>query len=78
MKAMIAMQDMKAMFDTVCMQYPPDAKLVFHGDGASINVGHITQEAIEDPIVPTQQLAVTTNIPYRADLMGVGKFVLRF
>ena len=70
--------DIGSFFDVVCQQYQPDAKLVFFGDGASINKSKEAKAAIAKPTVPGQQLEQLTNCPYRPDLMGVGKYFLPF
>ena len=65
--------DMSTFFDTVVYDYPCKSKLVLHGDGASINKSKETQHCFDDPLKKTTKVVRSTNIPYRPDLMGVGK-----
>ena len=65
--------DMCDLFDAVVKTFPCKSKLVLHGDGASINKSKEASHAIENPLKKTTKVVATTNVPYRPDLMGVGK-----
>ena len=65
--------DMGQQFDVVVNEYENGSKLVLHGDGARINLSKEAKASVLKPINKDTLVHQTTNLPYRPDLMGVGK-----